>query len=268
MDMKDILEHNDGFIAKELTGVNNNIVVDFVADKIANSKVAGYIKEDVSNAAKAIEKKYNYLTASEEERAKIDAEKKKKEEEEKAKKEKEKKEAEEAEKQEKKRLKELKKSYILHTACILCNKAYRESYLVVPKSHGEYIHGMPQLNVGDSLPLINVRSFGICNSPMNPAVQAAAKKIIKEVEEEEGDSFSEKIMSIFTTKSDESDELATGKDSLIQQCVGPCTPIIATNWIDGKKDVLVDGKPALLGRCKLKCLYGGEITIYTSGQRE
>ena len=25
---------------------------------------------------------------------------------------------------------------------------------------------------------------------------------------------------------------------------------------------------ALLGRCKLKCLYGGEITIYTSGQRE
>ncbi|AGX41799.1 DUF4280 domain-containing protein [Clostridium saccharobutylicum] len=167
-----------------------------------------------------------------------------------------------AEDDEKERIKNLEKSYIVHTAAITCSCALHESYVVVPEGHGEFIHGIPQLNIGDSKPEINIRSFGICKSPQNPSVQENAKKIADEVKNRPK-GFTEKVMDFFSKPPAED----VGKD-LLEQCVGECTPIIATEWIDGKEDVLVDGKPALLGKCKLTCLYGGEIKLYTSGQRE
>lgn len=175
---------------------------------------------------------------------------------------------EEKKKKEEERMKKLQISYILHTACILCSEAVRESYVVVPKSHGEFIQNGAQLNVSDSIPNVNVLSFGVCRSAKNPNVQAAARKVIKDVKNREGRSFSEKVLDFFTPDSDEEEELAEGKDSLIQYCAGKCEPVFDTEWIDGEESVLVDGKPALLGRCKLKCIYGGEITFYTSGQPE
>ena len=163
---------------------------------------------------------------------------------------------------EEQRIKDLQKSYIVHTAAITCSCALHESYVVVPISHGEFIHGIPQLNIGDSKPEINVRSFGICKSPQNPSVQENAKKIAKEIKDRPK-SFTEKVMDLFSKTPSED----VGKD-LLEQCVGVCTPMIATEWIDGKEDVLVDGKPALLGKCTLTCSYCGEIKLYTSGQRE
>lgn len=218
-------------------------------------KVGGFLKRDIGN-------EIDWLKLSPEEKA--------------AKKEKEKQEAEEAkaaEEQKKadeakaaaaeeQRLKDLQKSYIVHTAAITCSCALHESYVVVPQGHGEFIHGIPQLNVGDSKPEINVRSFGICKSPQNPSVQENAKKIANEIKNRPK-SFMEKVMDFFSKPPAED----VGKD-LLAQCVGVCTPKIATEWIDGKEDVLVDGKPALLGKCKLQCSYGGEIKLYTSGQRE
>ncbi|MBU3133969.1 DUF4280 domain-containing protein [Clostridium gasigenes] len=160
------------------------------------------------------------------------------------------------------RMEELKKSYILHTAVIICSCAIHESYVVLPISHGELIHGNYQLNVGDSKPEINIRSFGICNSPKNPAVQDAAKKIMKDIKERPK-SFMDKVMDLFSKEP--SYEVS---DDLVSKCVGKCIPQIFTEWIDGKEDVLVDGKPALLGKCTLECSYGGHITLYTSGQME
>lgn len=213
-------------------------------------KVASNLKKDISN-------ELDWLKKSPEEKA---AEKQK-EADEKAAKEKAEKEAAEAEE---KRMAELQKTYILHTAVILCDKAQHESFVVLDTSHGEFIHGIPQLNVGDSKPNVNIRSFGICRSPQNPDVQEAAKKILKEVNNRKK-SFFDKVLDLFSKPTE---EVCDSAESLAAYCAAECKPKIQTEWIDGKEDVLVDGKPALLGKCKLSCAYGGAITIYTSGQME
>lgn len=239
--------------------------VDSVSDKVSDKvsgiakkakQVGGFIKEDVGNL-------YDKITETPEEKKEREA----KEAKEKEKQEKEKAEKEAAEKAEEERLEMLQKSYILHTAMITCSRSNHTSFVVIPVSHGEFIQGIPQLNIKDSKPILNIRTFGVCNSPNNPAVQAAANKILEEVNSREK-SFSEKVMSIFTGDSDNVAITDEDKETLISQCVGPCTPMIFTDWIDGNEDVLVDGSPALMGRCKLMCAYGGEIKLYTSGQYE
>ena len=217
-------------------------------------RVGGFLKRDIGNAAE-------WLTSSPEEKAAKKAEEEKQAAEAQA--ESDRNAAEEAEvaAAEEQRMKDLQKSYIVHTAAITCSCALHESYVVVPIGHGEFIHGIPQLNIGDSKPNINIRSFGICKSPENPSVQANAKKIADEVKSRPK-SFMEKVMGLFSKKPSEE----VGAD-LIAECVGVCTPMIATEWIDGKEDVLIEGKPALLGKCKLTCAYKGEIKLYTSGQK-
>lgn len=217
-------------------------------------RVGGFLKRDIGN-------EIDWLKLSPEEKAAKKAEEKRAEEEKKAEEERKKEEEKKAAEQEEQRIKDLQKSYIVHTAIITCSCAVHESYVVVPISHGEFIHGIAQLNIGDSKPNINVRSFGICKSPANPSVQAAGKKILEEVQNRPK-SFTEKVMDFFSKKP--SNEV--GED-LASQCAGVCTPQIFSEWIDGKDDVLVDGKSALLGRCTLQCAYGGEIKLYTSGQR-
>lgn len=213
----------------------------------------GFLKEDVKEGM-------DWLKMSSEERA---AEKQKEKDEAEAKKA----EEEAAAAAEAQRLEDLKKTYILHTAVILCDKAQHESFVVLPTSHGEFVHGLPQLNVGDSKPNVNIRSFGICRSPTNPLVKAKAKEILDTVNKERKKGFMDKVLDLFTKKSD---EVCTDSDeNLSQYCAAECTPVINMDWIDGKEDVLIDGKPALLGRCTLTCSQGdGTITIYTSGQME
>lgn len=218
-------------------------------------RVGGFLKRDIGN-------EIDWLKLSPEEKAAKKAEEKRKAEEAEEEKKRKEEEAKKAAEEEEKRLAELKKSYIVHTACILCSCAAHESYVVVPVSHGEFIHGIAQLNIGDSKPYTNIRSFGICKSPGNPSVQEAAKEILKEVNSKPK-TFTEKVMGLFSKEPSKE----VGKD-LAANCAGKCDPQISTEWIDGKEDVLVDGKPALLGRCTLHCAYGGEITLYTSGQRE
>jgi hypothetical protein len=225
-------------------------VVDTVSSTgIMVQNVGGYLKRDIPNAL-------NWLTMSPEERAA----QKQKEAEEQERADAEQKAKEEAEAQ---RMEELQKSYIVHTAMVLCDKAGRQSNVVLTQSHGEFIHGMPQLNVGDNIPFKNILTFGICRSPENPTVQQAAAKVIADVKEETEKGFFDKVMDLISAEP--SDEV--GKD-LAAQCAGACMMMFETEWIDGKEDVLVDGKPALLGRCKLQCIYGGVITLYTSGQVE
>lgn len=231
-----------------------------VSEGVQKAKdVGGYLKEDFKNLKETV----GDFFASDEEKAAKKAE----EEAKKAKEEAEKKAAEE----EAKAIREaLDKSYILHTALIVCDKAYTNeqinpSYIVLPYSHGETIHGIPQLNVEDYIGDINVLNFGICRSPKNPSVQAAAKQILTEVKEE-SKSWTDKLLGIFVD--DTVDEVCDSEESLAAYCAGHCTPKFDKGWVDGKEDVLIDGSPALLGRCTLCCMYGGNITIQSSGQME
>lgn len=171
----------------------------------------------------------------------------------------------------------LDKSYILHTAMITCSYAYttesyNPSYIVVPASHGETIHGMPQLNIKDSVSDVNVLNFGICRSPKNPAVQAKAREILDEVQEE-ASSWTDRILGLFVDK-DNKDvcDAENGENGELQSlaacCAAECKPEICMCWTDGKDDVHIDGEPALLGKGTLSCLYGGTIIIQSSGQPE
>lgn len=223
-------------------------------------RAGGFLKDDIKN-------EIDWLKLSPEEKAA----KKKEEQDAKDYEENKKEELRKAEEQ---RLEDLKKTYILHTAVILCDKAQHHSFVVLPTSHGEFIQGMPQLNVADSKPEINIRSFGICRSATNPLVKEKAKEILDEVNSTRKKGFIDKVLGLFTKEGSDvstktSDEDNPEPQSLAECCAAECTPKISMEWLDGKEDVLVDGKPALLGRCTLTCMQGdGTITIYTSGQAE
>lgn len=256
----------DGFLGATQKAVENKVddIKQGVNDvKNKAKEVGGYLKEDFNNLKDAV----GDLFASEEEKAAKKAE-------EEAKKAKEEAEKKAQEEEEKARREALDKSYILHTALLVCDKAYitsetgleaHPSYIVLPQSHGESIHGLPQLNVDDYIGDVNVLNFGICRSPKNPSVQAAAREILDEVKEETK-SWTDKLMSIFVD--DSNNDVCDSEESLAAYCAGVCTPKFDKGWVDGKEDVLIDGSPALLGRCTLNCIYGGNITIQSSGQPE
>ncbi|WP_165000370.1 DUF4280 domain-containing protein [Anaerophilus nitritogenes] len=161
-------------------------------------------------------------------------------------------------------------TYVVHGAEIQCSCGLRKSNIVVPKSHGTFIHDIPQLRVGDSKPNENILSFGGCTSPENPFVQEAAKNIVREVKNREK-SFMDKVMDFFCKKPEEE----VNKD-FIGTCAGVCKPAIDMSWIDGKKDTFIvdnfedekEDYKALLSTCTLTCIYGGKIIITDDGQQK
>ncbi len=249
-----------GAIEKGINDVQNKVseTVSGIGQKVKD--VGGYIKEDLNNLKEGI----TDFFASDEEKAAKAAEEEAKRVAEEA----EQKAIEEAMELYKA---ELEKSYILHTALVTCDKAYTNeaiwpSYIVLPTSHGESIHGLPQLTVADFIADVNVLNFGICRSPHNPAVQAAAREILDKLQQEEK-SWTDRLLGIFVNE-DNKNVSTKEKECLAEMCAAPCKPHFFEEWADGKTDVLIDGKPALLGRCKLCCEYGGTIEIQTSGQME
>ena len=169
---------------------------------------------------------------------------------------------------EKERLEELKKEYIVSGARIVCSGCSQgdqpmdASYVVVPVSHGTYIHGLSQLNITDCT-AENIKKFGCCHSKENPKVVEAAKKVLKETLEERKKGFMDRCMDFLTGASN---KIKTNvKDGLAEYCAAECIFENEGQWKDGKSDVLIDGEKALLGKCTLQCKYGGTIKLYSNG---
>lgn len=161
---------------------------------------------------------------------------------------------------------ELNETYVVHTALIRCSMGMRETYLVLEDTHGVYLRRQPQMTINDSAGEVNVRCFGGCYSMENPSTRAEAERIQKEVEEACPDTFLDKVMQKFTggRKEAKTQEAQEG----VPRVVGVCTPRIpaGTKWDQGKEGVETKGEEPLLGGAKLRCIYGGEIEILTSGQ--
>lgn len=161
---------------------------------------------------------------------------------------------------------ELNDTYVVHTAMIRCSMGMRETYLVLEDTHGVFLRQQPQMTVEDSVGEVNVRCFGGCYSMENPSTKAEAERIQREVEDECPDTFMDKVMNIFTGGKKE----AETKDAQegVPRVVGVCSPKIPAGlkWDNGKDGVETKGKEPLLGGAKLRCIYGGEIEIITSGQ--
>lgn len=163
---------------------------------------------------------------------------------------------------------ELNDTYVVHTAYIRCSMGMRETQLVLEDTHGVFLHQKPQMTVNDSIGGVNVRCFGGCYSMENPSTKAEAEKIQKAVEEECPDGLLDKVVNFFTggKKEAKTQEAQEG----VPRVVGTCTPQIPAGmkWDHGKDGVEIKGEKPLLGCAKLRCIYGGEIEIITSGQME
>ncbi|MCW3791436.1 DUF4280 domain-containing protein [Paenibacillus sp. LS1] len=152
-------------------------------------------------------------------------------------------------------------SYAVHGAYAICSLGTRPARLIVPASHGDYIHEQPQLNVFDYLSMTHVRPFGLCTSKSNPDVQAEMKKVEEAVVAPKQDIGWFK--SLFTKEEDiPLEELPP------PECVAMCVPRTVRPWFFGKEDVKVGIADAMLNTCSNSCIYGGQITIIDDGQRK
>ena len=90
--------------------------------------------------------------------------------------------------------------------------------------------GTPAATIADSIPLVNIPSFGMCSSPSNPVVIAATAA-------------------------------ALGVPTPM-----PCVPATVSPWLPGSPTVLIGNLPALDNQSKLMCMWGGLIQITMAGQ--
>lgn len=90
--------------------------------------------------------------------------------------------------------------------------------------------GLPAANIGHSAPMVNIPTFGMCNSPTNPVVIAATAA----------------ALGVHTP--------------------APCVPATTAPWSPGSPDVMIAGMPALTNDCMCMCMWEGEIAITNPGQ--
>ena len=102
--------------------------------------------------------------------------------------------------------------------------------IVEPEGSPVLINGMPAATIMDFAPLVNIPTFAMCLSELNPEVIVATAA----------------ALGILTPM--------------------PCIPMTTSPWIPGADTVLIDGMPALTDLCTCICDWGGVITVGFPGQ--
>lgn len=121
------------------------------------------------------------------------------------------------------------KIYTCSGAVLKCSYGTLNGTLVAtPKSVS--LCGQQQANIGDHVPVVNIRPFGRCRSLAYPPTAAAT---------------------------------SAHHGHLTPML---CVPGTSSNWSIVDADSILCGKPALLNTAKLRCVYGGEIKIVNPGQ--
>jgi hypothetical protein len=90
--------------------------------------------------------------------------------------------------------------------------------------------GLPAANVGHFAPMVNIPTFGMCNSPSNPQVIAATAA----------------ALGVHTPM--------------------PCIPVTTGPWEPGAIGVKIGELPALTNDSMCMCAWAGEISITEPGQ--
>lgn len=122
------------------------------------------------------------------------------------------------------------KIYICTGAVLHCTQGMNDSSLsATPKCVS--LCNQDQANITDHLSMMNVKPFGRCRSLAYPPTASAT---------------------------------AANFGRLTPM---PCIPGTMTNWSAVDSYSQVGGQPALLNTAKLRCVYGGEITIVSPGQQ-
>src|SRR3974377_2161215 len=115
-------------------------------------------------------------------------------------------------------------------AMMQCSFGMAPSSLVVRPANRVLTGQVPDANIMDHLPLVNIMPFGMCMSPANPTVAAATSA----------------ALGVLTPM--------------------PCIPNTPAPWVPGAPNVLLGNSPTLDNTSKLMCMWGGVIQFVTPGE--
>lgn len=121
-------------------------------------------------------------------------------------------------------------SYVCSGATLKCSFGDKNSKLSVYPDRTVFLTERPMANISDHTSMYNIWPFGKCRTVSYPSTGAATAA-------------------------------AHGKLTPM-----PCVPGTVAEWLNGKNDYIIKGKPALLKSSYCKCQWGGIITIIDDGQ--
>jgi len=115
-------------------------------------------------------------------------------------------------------------------AMLQCSFGMAPSSLVVLPANHTFTDQVPDANIMDHVPMVNIMPFGMCTSLANPTVAAATSA----------------AMGALTPM--------------------PCIPNTPAPWVTGAPTVILGNAPALDNLSKLMCVWGGLIQIAAPGE--
>ena len=115
-------------------------------------------------------------------------------------------------------------------AVLQCSFGMAPSSLVVLPVNRTYTDQVPDANIMDHVPMVNIMPFGLCTSLANPAVAAATSA----------------AMGALTPM--------------------PCIPNTPAPWVTGAPTVILGNAPSLDNMSKLMCMWAGVIQIAAPGE--
>jgi len=115
-------------------------------------------------------------------------------------------------------------------AMMMCTMGIAPSSLVVLPTNMVMTDEMPDANIMDFIPMVNIMTFGMCMSPANPMVAAATAA----------------AMGVLTPM--------------------PCIPMTMAPWVPGAPTVLLAEMPTLDSTSTLMCMWAGVITFVDAGE--
>ena len=113
---------------------------------------------------------------------------------------------------------------------MMCTFGVAPSTLVVLPDNRVMTDEVPDANIMDNIPLVNIMPFGMCITPSNPEVAAATAA----------------ALGVLTPM--------------------PCIPVTVAPWVPGAPTVLLADMPTLDDTSTLMCMWGGVITIMDPGE--
>lgn len=113
---------------------------------------------------------------------------------------------------------------------MMCTMGMAPSSLVVLPINRVMTDEVPDANIMDYIPLVNIMPFGMCMSPANPMVAAATAA----------------AMGVLTPM--------------------PCIPMTVAPWVPGAATVLLGNMPTLDSVSTNMCMWAGTISFVTPGE--
>lgn len=111
-----------------------------------------------------------------------------------------------------------------------CSFGLAPSSLVVLPTNKVFTNQMPDANIMDHIPMVNIMPFGMCQSIANPVVAAATTA----------------ALGVLTPM--------------------PCIPATPAPWVAGAPTVLLANFPTLDNVSQLMCTWAGVITFANAGE--